>query len=228
MEKDKISLCSLAYNSQNYIPQTLGNFKPYIDEICDLVDDRTTDNTIHQLDALGVRWEYMKWRHDFSWAKNKCVKMAKGDWIIWLSDDDKISKLQCLELVKKIKAMPDDIGGIKLPQKNHYPDWSEDEVNYYLKEFYPNYHLVVFRNIKGLCCNGRVHEDCFQPSILNNGFKIITDDNICRHHHAFKGSRELNEKRKHYYFEALRKLPDSWNVGDKLPEGVEKEHLEGW
>jgi len=65
MKENKISLCSLAYNSQNYISQTLGNLKPYVDEICVLVDDRTTDNTVQLLDALGVRWEYLKWRHNF-------------------------------------------------------------------------------------------------------------------------------------------------------------------
>lgn len=222
----KISLCSLAYNSQNYIPQTLGNLKPYVDEICVSVDDRTTDNTIQLLDMLGARWKYIKWRHHFGWAKTECVKMAKGDWIIWLDDDEKISKIQCPNLIEKIKTIPDDIGGIKLPRKHHYPDWTEDEENY-VKQWYPDYHLQVLRNIEGLCCSGRVHEG-FDFSILSSGFKVIVDDNISVHHHSFKGNRVLNEKKKHYYFEALRKLPDEWCVGDELPEGVERKHLEGW
>ena len=226
MEEDKISLCSLAYNSQNYIPQTLGNFKPYVDEICVLVDDRTTDNTIQLLDALGARWEHLKWRHNFGWAKTKCVKMAKGDWIIWLDDDEKITKIQCPKLIEEIKAMPDDVGAIKLPRKHHCPDWSEDEEDY-MKEWYPDYHVQAFRNIEGLCCTGRVHEG-FEPSILINGLKIIIDDNIAIHHHVFKGSWELNGERNHYYYAALTKLPDSWNVGDELPEGIKKEHLERW
>jgi len=226
MKENKISLCSLAYNSQNYISQTLGNLKPYVDEICVLVDDRTTDNTVQLLDALGVRWEYLKWRHNFGWAKTESVKRATGDWIIWLDDDEKISKIQCPNLIAEIKAMPDDVGAIKLPRKHHYPDWSEDEENYE-KQWYPDYHLQAFRNIEGLCCSGRVHEG-FDFSIQNSGLKVIIDDNIAIHHHAFKGNRELNEAKKHYYFVALTKLPDSWNVGNELPEGVIKEHLEGW
>jgi glycosyltransferase involved in cell wall biosynthesis len=219
----KIALCSLAYNSERYIPETIGNMAGYVDEICVLVDSRTTDKSRDQLKDFKAKQKDYEWQHDFSDAKNKCVEMVSPDidWIIWLDDDDKLKKSDCKKLTDRIRSLKDDnVGGIKLPQKNHYPDWSEDEDDY-LVDFYPNTHHNVFRNIPTLKCFRRVHEDCFENSIKEAGFKVIEMMDINRHHHAWKGSREKFESDKHHYFESLRKLDDTWKKGDPLPEGAE-------
>lgn len=227
----KIALCSLAYNSHKYIMETIGNMAPYVEEVCVLVDNRTTDDSREIIGSMSmfcpeVKIKDYKWIHNFGDAKNKCLEMTGDvDWIIWLSDDDKIKSSGCETITKRIRSMHPFIGGIILPQKNHYPNWSDSETDY-IEGFYPNYHMVAFRKFEGLHCTGRIHEG-FSWSVMTHGWWAIVMDDICRHHHAWKGNKELYEYSKYYYFEAIMQLSDDWEPGDEIPEGF-SDKLKGW
>jgi hypothetical protein len=224
-----IALCSLAYNSAKYIPESIGNILPFVDEVNILIDSRTTDKSRELLDNMGANYKDYAWQHNFSDAKNECIRMVSKDidWIIYLDDDEKLTKKDAKEFTQRIRDIKDDkIGGILLPRKHHYPNWTYDEDNY-IKELYPDYHQIAFRNLKDkLYCRFRVHEDFFRTSINAAGLKIITMDDINRHHHAWKGSKEKYEANKHKYFEALSKLKDEWTVGDPIPK--EAEDINKW
>jgi len=226
----KIALCTLCFNSAQYIPEAVGNFMHYVDEVNVLVDNRTKDNSRELLKEFRkyciVRIKEYTWVHDFSAAKNECIKMVSDDidWIIYLDDDEKMTKEKAKEFTERIRKLEKNngIGGILLPRKHHYPDWTYDEDNY-LKEYYPDYHMIAFKNLKeGLCCNFRVHEDFFKNSVENGAkLEIIKFDDINRHHHAWKGNREKWERIKSLYFGALQHLPDEWRPGDPIPKGAE-------
>jgi FkbM family methyltransferase len=223
--KTKIALTILAYNGEMYLPETIGNLLPFVDEVKVALDSRSNDNSREILKSFGSKVEFkeFKWDHHYSKAKNFMLKMVSKDtdWIIALSEDNKIKNEDCKKLVEFIKTISEDIGGICLPQKNHYPDWTDDE-EHYIGWLYPNRHCCILRNFDTLRSEGRVHEN-YSNTIKAKGFNIINYDEVNRHHHAWRGEKDIISLKGHSgfghkYYKALGQLPWDWTSGEELPK----------
>ncbi len=226
-----ISLAILTYNSGKYIPESVGNMLSYVNEVVVCIDSRTKDNTKQLLNEMNkintnkIKYFDRIWNHNFSDAKNELIKRCTSDWIIIYDDDEKFCSNHAKLLTDYIRSLPANIGGLLIPSKIHYPDWSCNENNY-LKNFYPNRHLVAMRNFPELRYNSIVHEGSVQ-SVVAKGYQIINYDAVNTHHHGWKGSREKYEAKKHYYCKALSELGNNWKMGDSVPANI-KPWLEGW
>lgn len=219
----KISLCILAYNSERYVAESVGNMVGFVDEIIVALDSRTVDETYNILNNFVTKIVPYTWNHNYSDAKNFCKSHATGDWIIVYDADEKMSEEHIKILIDRIKNAPQNVGAIRIPRKNHYPDWTYDEDNY-MKEFYPDPHIIAFRNIKGLDYCGRVHEG-IEPNLRNTGLLEQYFNDINTHHHAFKGNRIRNEQMTNYYYQSLGKNDYELNEEEKKSrEWYEKEY----
>lgn len=233
----RLTLAMLTYNSGKYIPESIGNMLPYVDDVVVTVDTRTTDNTRQLLDEMNrktgkVRWKEYIWHHHYSEAKNELIKMVVpigiDSWMLIWDDDEKMSDKNCKKFTDYIKLINNNytIGGLLVPRKNHYPLWTYDEEEYFKHEpYYPDRHIIAVRRTAKLEYKGRVHEWAMD-SITGAGYKVIIYDGVALHHHAWKGDQA--EMKKHHYYQALTILGNKWDGNIKnIPEEI-KQKLLGW
>lgn len=209
----------LAYNSEKYLPESVGNMVGLVDEIIVALDDRTTDNSRALLELLGATVKMYHWNHNYSDAKNFVKSFATGDWIIIYDSDEKINRLDIRTLIERIKKLPVDISAVRLPRKNHYPDWTYDEDDY-LKEYYPDPHIIAFRNTKGLDYCSRVHEG-IEHSMKRLKLREVYYKDINTHHHAWKGDRKKNEYGVHHYYRALCNIENKKSLDNDMKKGLD-------
>jgi tetratricopeptide (TPR) repeat protein len=79
----------IVVNEQDVLADTLAGVRPIADQIV-VLDTGSTDQTAaiaRQFDALVGRWP---WSDDFAAARNECLKLADGDWILWLEAGERL------------------------------------------------------------------------------------------------------------------------------------------
>lgn len=132
----KISIIICAYNREEYLKRCLNSVKNQtlknIEIIC--ADDGSTDN------ILDVFRKYANKDHRFKFftqknsgpgvARNKAIKMATGEYIMFLDSDDWIELNTCEELYKKVKL--NDLDILLFLMKNY----SEETGEYYEDSYY--------------------------------------------------------------------------------------------
>ena len=113
-ENPKISVCIPVYNAKDYIENTVAcwvnqDFRDL--EIC-ISDDDTDDGTWEILSGLAKRDERVHLNRNPSNLGPKpnfriAHDMARGDYVLWASDDDLYDKTYCSKLLAELEANPD-------------------------------------------------------------------------------------------------------------------------
>lgn len=97
---NKVSLCMIVKNEENYLGRCLSSIKDIIDEII-IVDTGSSDKTIEIAESFGAKVYYHKWNNNFSEARNESLKYATKDWIFIMDADDEF----CSEDKEKFKTL---------------------------------------------------------------------------------------------------------------------------
>ena len=138
--KNKLSLCVITGNAENYITRFLDHFEPIADEIIlvraignqepdktlDIAEDRgcKTGEYFNNTLARGVSDKELKrasdaakWPHvdDFAAARNAALDLATGDWLMWADTDDTITEEDCATIRAMLPQLGDDIQGVLMP-----------------------------------------------------------------------------------------------------------------
>jgi len=138
--KNKLSLCVITGNAENYINRFLDHFEEIADEIIMVraIGCRTPDSTLAIAEARGCKiGEYFNetgrgipidksggrflmsncWPHvdDFAAARNTALDLATGDWLMWADTDDTITPEDCATIRKMLPQLGDDIQGVLMP-----------------------------------------------------------------------------------------------------------------
>lgn len=154
--RETISLCMITKNSESLIRDCIRRLKVAVDEIVIAIDKTTTDSTKAVIEKF--RDECNLWpivriietesplEIGFDEARNKTLKEANGDWILWVDSDEKVHKAEYLHL----HARYSQVQGFMVPQ-HHFAV----EPAGLIKTDLP---VRLFRNRKGIKFFGRVHE----------------------------------------------------------------------
>lgn len=102
----KLSVVLAAYNEEKNIGACLGSVKNISDEIV-VVDGSSTDGTVEIAKSFGAKVVVVPNQKMFHINKQKALDLAKGEWILQLDADEKVTP----ELAKEIKKI------IKMSQK---------------------------------------------------------------------------------------------------------------
>jgi len=148
----KISACVIVKNEEKNIRQWLDGVKDIADEMI-VVDTGSTDRTVELAQAGGAIVYHFAWRNDFAAAKNYALERAKGNWIIFL-DADEYFTVQARQAIRSVLEEihgVQKIVGITSPLYNIDLD-SGGEVTSVATQ------KRIFRNLKKLRYEGRVHE----------------------------------------------------------------------
>lgn len=121
--KNRLSLCVITGNAENYIDRFLDHFEKIADEIIVVraCGNQEPDRTLYIAEARGcITGEYLNtydWPHvdDFAAARNVACDMATGDWLMWADTDDTITAEDCAKIRELLPQLGDDIAGVLMP-----------------------------------------------------------------------------------------------------------------
>ncbi|HMO17914.1 MAG TPA: glycosyltransferase [Oligoflexia bacterium] len=187
MAANKISLCMIARDEEDWLPQCLESVRSLVDEII-LVDTGSRDKTVEIANKAGARVFNHEWVDDFSVVRNESLKHASGDWILVLdadevidqSDHDRIRELinnkRFSYLLTQRHYCDDERLSDFKPCRGEFPEW---ERNY--KGYFESALVRLFPNNMGVNYQGRIHE-LAEHSIYNIKELAIADPGVRIHH----------------------------------------------
>lgn len=110
MDRLKISIITVAYNSDQYIQRCLDSIKEQTDNIYEhvIVDGKSTDKTCAIIDRYiqqndGFKKVFVSEKDSGIYAAmNKGLKLATGDYLWFLNSDDRLATVDVIAVVKRI------------------------------------------------------------------------------------------------------------------------------
>ncbi|HJT36518.1 MAG TPA: glycosyltransferase [Pirellulales bacterium] len=164
-----LSLCMIVRQNARTIRACLESVKPWVDEII-VVDTGSTDATRDICRELGAEVHHFAWPKSFAVARNESLKYAQGEWIFWMDSDDVIDA----DNGRKLRSLacgthaPNTLGYV---MQVYCPGGGVDGAH----DVTVVDHLKLFRNHRGLCFEGRIHEQVLDAINRSNGDVIFTD-----------------------------------------------------
>lgn len=178
-----LSIVMMVKNEERYLDKTLSalNYlRSNINSELIILDTGSIDDTINIAKKYTDKVYFENWNNNFSDMRNKSISYAKGDWILVLDADevlvncDKLIGFFNTELHKKYNSGTIELMNIK----------SEDEKEYNLVSI-----LRLFKNEKGFCYEGNIHE---QPRYKA---PVYNDISTFKHYgYMFSNKDLLNKK----------------------------------
>lgn len=111
-----ISAVVLTKNEKENIKECLLSLR-WSDEVI-VIDDYSTDGTKEIARKLGAKVFQRQLDNDFAAQRNFGLKKAKGDWILFIDADERVSPQLAQEIKKKIKKT--DRNGFYLKRKDYF------------------------------------------------------------------------------------------------------------
>lgn len=98
-----LSACLIVRNEERFLDRCLSSLHGIVDEIC-IMDTGSTDGTKEIARAHGAILGTFEWNDDFSAARNACLDLAKGDWILQVDADEEVVAPAPAELDRVLRA----------------------------------------------------------------------------------------------------------------------------
>lgn len=115
----KISAVVLTKNEENNIGKCLGGLE-WCDEVI-IVDDYSTDNTVEIARKRGAKVYKRHLEGNFAKQRNFGLKKARGDWVLFLDADERLSPALYKEIVRRLKkAKKSNIVGFYFKRKDFF------------------------------------------------------------------------------------------------------------
>ncbi len=224
-----LSLCMIVKNEEFDLPRCLDSVREFVDEII-LVDTGSTDRTVEVARRYTDRIYHHPWENHFSKARNQSLRYAHGDWILILDADEWFEPGEGTQVREAILNAGNQVTHIYLDRWNLSPD---GRVNTVLS--LPR----LFRNGRGLCFEGRIHEQLHLEGEGRHGGIRLLHDGYCRggekEREKFERNRGLIEREIqadpgnpfHYHnlclaLQGLDKTDDAVRAGMQAIETVRK------
>ncbi|HCM37602.1 MAG: Glycosyl transferase family 2 [Candidatus Gottesmanbacteria bacterium GW2011_GWB1_43_11] len=177
----KLSVVLATYNEEKNLPACLESVAGWCSEIV-VIDGSSRDHTIDIAQKFGARVTVTDNPPIFHINKQKAIDLARGEWILQLDADERVSRELKTEIDAAIKNP--DIDGYWLPRKN-----------YFLGRFltkggqYPDYTLRLYRKGKGRLPLKDVHEQAIvlgEVGYLKNPLIHMADPSFQRYIMRYK------------------------------------------
>ena len=186
--RSTISLCMIVKDEEDSLTLCLNSVKDIVDQMV-IVDTGSKDKTIQIAKSLGADVHQFQWCDNFAEARNKSIKYATGDWILWIDADETLDPKSVSELKK-------------ITQDNNkdyfYRVLISSRNNYQSKVVYSDAHRL-FPNGLGIRFKNRIHEQIYHSAISKGAQEKITGIHIL--HEGYNLTEE------EYKNKLLRNLP---------------------
>jgi hypothetical protein len=145
LARPRLSLCMIVKNEIDCLQTCLDSVKDIVDEVV-IVDTGSTDTTLELVKKRASKMAEISWNDDFSHARNICLAMATGDWVLSMDADSCLEKTSRLALTQSILS-PDTLA-CTVVMRNHF-EGAECET--FLC-------TPLFRRLPAVRYTGKVHE----------------------------------------------------------------------
>lgn len=198
----EISLCLIAKNESELIGDCLGQAHPYCSEMI-VVDTGSTDSTRTIAGDFGAKVFDFKWIDDFAAARNFSLAQARGDWILVLDADERITEGDWQKLVETVaRAGAEDCFDLEQINYTEQPGVLGLKKNNLVASGFGHYLgytsswlTRLFKNKSGFYFHGVVHEHLYREGKLVDGPR----SGLRLHHHgqALKAEKLLQKKKQY-------------------------------
>lgn len=154
MEKQTLSVVIMAFNEEKKIKECLESIKNVADEII-VVDNMSSDKTV----AIAKKYTKKIYHQKnepriLDLQKNFGFSKAKGDWILSLDADERVTDSLALQIKAALTNDDPEISAYRIPRKNIiFGKWIQHT------GWYPDFQLRLFRNKKAKYTAEHVHEE---------------------------------------------------------------------
>ncbi|MDE3073996.1 MAG: glycosyltransferase [Chloroflexota bacterium] len=142
-------------NEAHNLGRCLASLRGAVDEVV-VVDTGSSDDTIQVARSGGARVFEFPWCDDFSAARNESLRLASGDWLIWIDADEELVEAIPGALRTICRQLPASYQGCWIP--SHSLSNEEGEVGIVARQW------RLLRNHAGIRFSGRIHEQLMLPS----------------------------------------------------------------
>ncbi len=163
----RISACVITKNEENNIGEWLACVRQLASEIV-VVDTGSTDRTVELARAGGAEIRHFTWCNDFSAAKNFALDQVTGEWVIFLDADEHFLDRDIPQVRAVIEKYHRDLRVVGLVCRQINIDG--DDKNRLLDIAYQ---MRIFRNLKSLRYEGKVHEVVINHAPEPKKFQLI-------------------------------------------------------
>jgi glycosyltransferase involved in cell wall biosynthesis len=84
-----LSACLIVRNEERFLDRCLSSLAGFADQIC-VLDTGSSDGTMDIARRHGAVLGRIEWDDDFSAARNACLDLAHGDWILQIDADEEL------------------------------------------------------------------------------------------------------------------------------------------
>lgn len=99
----RLTACLIARDEENALPRCLASLHGVADEIC-VLDTGSCDRTVEIARDHGAIIGFRAWDQDFSAARNACLELASGDWILQIDADEEIDPTSVANLRQDLES----------------------------------------------------------------------------------------------------------------------------
>lgn len=186
----KFSILIPAYNAEKYISDCINSIKKqtFEDWECIIIDDGSKDNTYKVI--IDNVFDDMRFiikqqlNQGVAETRNELLKIAKGDYIVWIDADDFISDTMLYSINKNILKYNSDflvfnynlvyeksVSAVRLLNKNNCVIEKKDMFKYLAQEY----------NMPSFLCNKVISKELYNGIIFDSNLKMLEDYNeICK------------------------------------------------
>ena len=193
MSRASLSLCMIVKNEADMLGDCLESIADIADQIV-VVDTGSKDDTIKIAKQFNAEIHHHEWQNNFAKARNQSLQYATGDWIFWMDADERLLPESRSELIKLLKPE-----SRALAYKVQIKNLQKDKETYIFSDGHR-----LFTNNKGICFNGRIHEQ-ISPSIKEIGGTIKNSSiNLLHLGYSYTGEKENRKNSRNRYL--LKKM----------------------
>ncbi|OGU33966.1 MAG: hypothetical protein A2068_05390 [Ignavibacteria bacterium GWB2_35_6b] len=178
-------------NEERYLEGCLSSVKGIVDEIV-IVDTGSTDNSLKIAEKYNAKIFHFDWNNDFSAARNFALLNSRGDFILYLDADERLSKDSVAELKKLTNG--NKLAGYKCTVESPSQVSGSSNVMKYVR---------LFANHPRIKFTGKAHEQ-IEDSLREKNFQIY-DSNIKIIHLGYDVSEEELKTKAKRNLELLQK-----------------------
>ncbi|WP_173179008.1 glycosyltransferase [Desulfosarcina ovata] len=219
-----VSLCMIVKNEVDDLPGALESFKNVVSEII-IVDTGSVDETKIIAEIFGATVLDYTWKDNFADARNESLVAAKGEWILVVDADERLSPTDQDRFIQFLLNLSASECGYSFVTRNYVndvglEDWRPNHGEYPLEEmgkgWCPSTKVRLFPNSAKIRFENSIHE-LVEPSLREAGYSI-QDCLIPIHHYGKLKKSKALKKKKDYFRLGLKKKRENGETDYGLVE----------
>ncbi|MHC9541082.1 MAG: tetratricopeptide repeat protein [Vulcanimicrobiota bacterium] len=201
--KIDLSICMIVKNEEADIRACIESVREVAGEIV-ILDTGSTDRTVEIAEEMGAHVFSARWENDFAKARNQCLSHARGNWVLFIDADERLTAESRIPLRNVVSARP----GWPIVFAVKFFNMTDNNT-------VSSVHCAprLFVRLPQVTFSGKLHEQICYADTRDMIPSILREDIIIEHHGYKKSimtARNKSERNESILTEMIREDPESW------------------